>query len=538
MDIKSVFEITKADRYTQDGRDQIAKIQETEDKTYQIGEISQKTGLQKTANGWVPPKETKYGKVTEKNGQVGVQQKLGKGSKFEAFKNESAAKRALANYTTGYNTTERSKQDPHSDQARLMKHLDKETEQMARENKKSAAGLEQKTNRVENESFTPEDIKNQEKLVEELTKKRDDAVGFKKGEYGDELLRQKSKLERMNKWKNSITPGKQPVGLETPAAGSAWETQNGKARAAGYEMKRNGENGKMGGEYRVFMNGLDEVRYDKNGYNEQAQGKQYSAMESGPGGRRRFFDTFEEADAFNKAATGSATPGQNKLAEIAKISGNYKPENLYAVATPKGNIEIVERQPGKSQHSIMIVDPHAYHIDTASLDEEGIFDRPAPDFSDPQLAKEIANSNHFEEQKKEAAKAKQEAELKQQRAEGEANAEAYRKRYEAEHGPNPANAKKLSWNPGTSTSEKLNDLINLGKEQPQTPGLGMGSKYLDNFLAKEMRDRFGASEEAIDDLLDSMDNEAKRNAFKGISKNFYSHDSAPLTGDTKIKVRK
>lgn len=27
-----------------------------EDKTYQIGEISEKTGLQKTANGWVKPK--------------------------------------------------------------------------------------------------------------------------------------------------------------------------------------------------------------------------------------------------------------------------------------------------------------------------------------------------------------------------------------------------------------------------------------------------------------------------------------------------
>lgn len=30
-----------------------------EDKTYQIGEISEKTGLQKTANGWVKPKSNK-----------------------------------------------------------------------------------------------------------------------------------------------------------------------------------------------------------------------------------------------------------------------------------------------------------------------------------------------------------------------------------------------------------------------------------------------------------------------------------------------
>lgn len=33
-----------------------------EDKTYQIGEISEKTGLQKTANGWVKPKSNKGAK--------------------------------------------------------------------------------------------------------------------------------------------------------------------------------------------------------------------------------------------------------------------------------------------------------------------------------------------------------------------------------------------------------------------------------------------------------------------------------------------
>jgi hypothetical protein len=36
-----------------------AQEAETEDKVYQIGEISQKTGLQKTANGWVKPKNGK-----------------------------------------------------------------------------------------------------------------------------------------------------------------------------------------------------------------------------------------------------------------------------------------------------------------------------------------------------------------------------------------------------------------------------------------------------------------------------------------------
>lgn len=52
MGIKSIFSMLKADRYTQDGRDKLA-----EDKTYQTGQISEKTGLQKQPDGsWKPPK--------------------------------------------------------------------------------------------------------------------------------------------------------------------------------------------------------------------------------------------------------------------------------------------------------------------------------------------------------------------------------------------------------------------------------------------------------------------------------------------------
>ncbi len=79
--------MAKADRYTADGREAIAKAGEAdvEDRTYQIGEISQKTGLQKTAEGWVTPKgkanaaieakgksekaETSFGKVVQENGK-------------------------------------------------------------------------------------------------------------------------------------------------------------------------------------------------------------------------------------------------------------------------------------------------------------------------------------------------------------------------------------------------------------------------------------------------------------------------------------
>ena len=61
MALKNLFDMVKADRYTADGREELIKAQEaeTEDKVYQIGEISQKTGLQKTANGWVKPKSGK-----------------------------------------------------------------------------------------------------------------------------------------------------------------------------------------------------------------------------------------------------------------------------------------------------------------------------------------------------------------------------------------------------------------------------------------------------------------------------------------------
>lgn len=57
MELKNIFKMTKTDRYTQDGRDQIAKLQETEDVKYKTGDISQKTGLQKQPDGsWAPPK--------------------------------------------------------------------------------------------------------------------------------------------------------------------------------------------------------------------------------------------------------------------------------------------------------------------------------------------------------------------------------------------------------------------------------------------------------------------------------------------------
>ena len=139
MALKDLLKAADADRYTQDGRDELneALQADVEDRTYKTGEISQKTGLQKQPDGsWAPPKETKYGKVQQnKEGKWGVQQKLGKGSQFIEHKNEKEAGKALANYTAGYNTTERSKQDPHSNEARQAKQWNKETEKIAKGNK-------------------------------------------------------------------------------------------------------------------------------------------------------------------------------------------------------------------------------------------------------------------------------------------------------------------------------------------------------------------------------------------------------------------
>ena len=61
MALTDIYTMIKADRYTADGCAEIEKAQknEVEDVKYNIGDISQKTGLQKTANGWIKPKNGK-----------------------------------------------------------------------------------------------------------------------------------------------------------------------------------------------------------------------------------------------------------------------------------------------------------------------------------------------------------------------------------------------------------------------------------------------------------------------------------------------
>lgn len=91
--------MAKADRYTADGREAIAKAREAdvEDRIYQIGEISQKTGLQKTAEGWVTPKgkgqnaaieaKGKSEKLEEAKSIVEKKQKVAEGTKKNSLEN-------------------------------------------------------------------------------------------------------------------------------------------------------------------------------------------------------------------------------------------------------------------------------------------------------------------------------------------------------------------------------------------------------------------------------------------------------------------
>ena len=74
MALKDIFTMIKADRYTADGCEEIKKAQKaiTEDIKYNNGDISQKTGLMKTPNGWVEPPK---GKQPSAKGEPGEKEK-------------------------------------------------------------------------------------------------------------------------------------------------------------------------------------------------------------------------------------------------------------------------------------------------------------------------------------------------------------------------------------------------------------------------------------------------------------------------------
>lgn len=97
------------------------------------------------------------------------------------------------------------------------------------------------------------------------------------------------------------------------------------ANAAGFSLFADGENPKSrGGEYKVYRNGTDLIRYDETGYDDRAGGKQYSAMESGPGGRRRFFNSLQEAADWIKNGSPKAEAPGEAAGDAAPLTGDTK----------------------------------------------------------------------------------------------------------------------------------------------------------------------------------------------------------------------
>ena len=115
--LKDIFTMIKADKYTADGCEELNKAREAdvEDRTYQIGEISQKTGLQKTANGWVKPKKGNAGSA-KKDASGAAKMTPEQKSKWEAkAANSSETIASLKNFISSMSKPE-AKANPHADE--------------------------------------------------------------------------------------------------------------------------------------------------------------------------------------------------------------------------------------------------------------------------------------------------------------------------------------------------------------------------------------------------------------------------------------
>lgn len=153
MALKNLFDMVKADRYTADGREALIKAQEaeTEDKVYQIGEISQKTGLQKTANGWVKPKNGKQpgakegaaGKTSRVSKEEAIRKDLGltEGEDMSRFSDEQIEKM----YAKTQQTPEQQKAD--FDKSKIGQAVNKGRQEFAAE-KTRQKELASKTNAI------------------------------------------------------------------------------------------------------------------------------------------------------------------------------------------------------------------------------------------------------------------------------------------------------------------------------------------------------------------------------------------------------
>lgn len=282
---------------TGDTRVRLSQVRDAR-KTYQIGEISQATGLQKTANGWVKPKTAP-------------------GQKNTAFKGNDARE-----LNSNVQAAAGVKRDVSAENRAAHAKADKE-----RADRETKANAQASTARQEAESrgLTGQQMKDlflakaYEGATVSVTQRGMEAQGWSltKGEDG---------LNVYEKPDGS----KVTMQLEGDRVKSADYQEPAKNKAPeGFSLFASGENPKSrGGEYKVFRSGTELIRYDETGYDERAGGKQYSAMESGPGGKRRFFDTAQEAADWIKSGSPrekeSPAPARKPPMEAPQTKRNMK----------------------------------------------------------------------------------------------------------------------------------------------------------------------------------------------------------------------
>ena len=477
MELKNIFKMTKTDRYTQDGRDELAKLQETEDVTYKTGDISQKTGLQKQPDGsWAPPK---------KGGKPAAKKEAGSINRTpERIAKETAIMEAL-NLSTGEDNN-------------LHKMSDETIERLyARTQEKPAAG---KTTVRQGPNTKTLD----ETPGEHIQKNLDTYRGYKPGDM-EGLVLGPSGYKKQSSSKgpdgvSSITytkEGEEDIVLSFDKYGELKNAGTSQDRE-GVMKKMQAAEGlghmKVIGDYDVYRvtSGPDKGKYkvSKVGSLEEVTMSEQKA-----------------ADFLSSAAVGNKSEKTKDLMEKYKdLPGAQKKDALYASTFEGSSIGMTQTSMERNGWELIQAD-----------DDVNVYAK--PDGSKVTMkhdGKKITSSEYEAPGSKPAA--------------------------ETMNAPIGPEKKQLTWSPNASVSEKLNDIIKLGEgseDRTTGPGKYISPKVQENYVRKALSKRLGATEESIEDLIDSMDEKAIKNAFNGFMEN-YSSDSAPreLTGDCKIKIRK
>lgn len=461
MELKNILRMTKIDRYTQDGRDELAKLQETEDVTYKIGDISQKTGLQKTANGWVKPKGGQ-GKQSAKQEEKGAPKQK---------KENPAEKMKLS-----------------------------EGQQTILQQQKEKAGQPRNPDFDLSKAGYGEKKTWQEKQTEKLQKKMQEKAGAEKNVHGAEIDKIYEKHQKRIKELKQIENDR--IYQQTKE-----DMRNvGKSKPASYKEGTVIENAKD--QYKAFLNKQVEYQqayHDENKEHPKEPTERQNVLASLVKNASDQRQMFQAIDDMNRGTGGWKINKQtaNKLKDLQKEQKMLEAKLKKTEANkPTGS------KPDAAKEI-------AEHREAAQY-----YKRKARSFSetDPSYSTYMKKAEEYENKAKELEESKPAAE---------------------QIGPEN---KRLTWSPNASVSEKLNDIIKLGEgseDRTTGPGKYISPKVQENYVRKALSKRLGATEESIEDLIDSMDEKAIKNAFNGFMEN-YSSDSAPriLTGDTKIRVRK